>query len=123
MSGQVTERFRTTGRGPSCHCHDCSDECHADIPGHFIGSEDCEFFKHEAVGHFCISTVGDYRPGGVRRSVGWDRDFETYVFDKTAKDSRWSEIDSEGYMTAPEAAVGHKRMVEKYRAILKEMAN
>ena len=57
-----------------------------DQPGHFIGASSCRFFVHTHVGpagKYCVSTVGDYHPGGVDEAVGigLNRLYETMVFD------------------------------------------
>lgn len=114
---EVAKRFVPTARGPDCHCHKCTDTCFADYAGHFIGAEDCEFFIHDDTGRYCVSTVGDYRPDGVRREIGYQRFYETMVFDKQSKESRWSEVDGNGYMTEPEAKTGHAELLAKYRAL------
>lgn len=36
-------------------------------PGHLCVSNRCRFFRHEHVGPYCISTVGDYWPSGASR--------------------------------------------------------
>lgn len=105
---------------PGCHCHECSGgACHEEHPGHFIGAADCRFFLHTGVGRFCISTIGDYHPGGdtYPTEIGWQRYYETYVFDKKRKESRWVEIDGSHYQTQKQATSGHAAMVAKYQAL------
>lgn len=61
--------------------------------GHFIGSEDCNWFLHHHVGEYCVSSIGDYHPhkrewdGQVKRTrkpqpLGMDFDENNRIIDK-----------------------------------------
>ena len=75
------------------------------------------------VGNVRVSTVGDWHPkgeGSKRQSIGWGRDFETYVFRVVDGDgpegdvADYSEIDSEGCNDSREAEAQHYAMCEKW---------
>lgn len=103
--------------------------------GHFIVSRACRFHRHTQVGHYRVSTVGDYYPrvgpGGEekRETLGADPRsfFETMVFATKPDEAEgnegcgcrevvsWSELDSHRYATAGEAQAGHERMVAQYQ--------
>jgi hypothetical protein len=101
-----------------CQCHDCNgNKCLPGHAGHFIGAEDCHFLLHDGNARYCVSTVGDYRPGGggnISTSIGYQRNYETMVFDKQRKRDRWSEIDFDGYQTEAEARAGHAKLLARY---------
>jgi hypothetical protein len=82
------------------------------------------------IGGVVVSTIGDYFPLSerkkdepVKHTVGYKRYFETMVFRVTGTeecgcpDIDPTEIDMEGYQTAPEAHVGHMAMCEKWAAL------
>lgn len=99
--------------------------------GHFVAAGSCRFRRHTQTRNFRISTVGDYFPDGRdRQEIGYRRNFETMVF-RTAEAlvsnnegcgcqevSSWSEVESDGYLTAGEAQLGHERLVSKYAAAM-----
>ena len=87
--------------------------------GHFIAARRCEFRRHTHVGPYCISTVGDYYPGGgeKRETVGVGRYFETMVFDLSQGEdgpNRWTEIDGGAWQTREEANTGHEMIVNRW---------
>lgn len=98
--------------------------------GHFICGERCRWRRHTQVGHYRVSSVGDfYRSSeGKRETLGAGDDsfFETMVFPTSAKPAShsegcgcclvksWSAIDSKRYATAGEAQRGHEAFVRKY---------
>ncbi len=99
--------------------------------GHFIGAAWCLFHLHTTVnGRYRVSTVGDYRPAhqrvieklGPMREIGWNRFFETMVFElgPDGEPKSWSEIDSDGYSDREAAEVGHAAMVVKYERLGRE---
>ena len=83
-------------------------------PGHFICADRCRFFRHTHVGRrWCVSTVGDLHltPSGPREPVGWQRDYETYVFDLRADPKeRWQEVAADRAGSNATALVAHRRM-------------
>ncbi len=107
-------------------------------PGHLIVASSCRWRRHTQVGHYRISTIGDYwLPEVASRAIGEkpkrqtlgasaDSFFETMVFETTDQfvdDSEscgcyevkdWGGIDQERYATAGEAQIGHERYVAKY---------
>ncbi len=113
-------------------------------PGHLIVCDSCRWRRHTQVGHYRISTIGDYwLPEAASRAIGEkpkrqtlgasaDSFFETMVFETTdqlvdgsescgcyeVKD--WAGVDQERYATTGEAQAGHERWVAKY---LKESDN
>lgn len=106
---------------------------HFSRPAHFVGSESCQFGITDIVGHYIVSTVGDYRPnysGGRQEPIGYGRTYETMVFawkeGKRCEDAEcgceipfadsYMELDFEGYNSKSEAEDGHRRMVNKWRA-------
>lgn len=109
-------KWRQLVRPPDCKCHSCSDECDPESPGHFCGAAECGFFLHTGAGRYCVSTVGDYRPFGKREEIGLRRFYETMVFDKTAGERRWSNIDMLPAKTEAEARDNHAELVRKYQA-------
>lgn len=104
---------------PGCDCHDCTEKCMPGRAGHFIGAKDCRFHMHHGAGRYCVSTVGDYHPSGQieAEEIGLDRKYETMVFDKRAKSSRWEGVGFGAYNTPMEATLGHVRMLDKYKRI------
>jgi hypothetical protein len=96
--------------------------------GHLIVSDRCRWRRHTQVGHYRISTLGDYWLHDTRQrvSVGAHAYFETMVFATTGRPDAgnegcgcqelkdWSELDLQRYATAGEAQRGHEAMVEKY---------
>lgn len=100
-------------------------------PGHFVGADDCKFFRHDHVGRWCVSTIGDYYPRGEkfpRSNLGYHMGpdgtmapayFETAVFDLKAKTHRWREIicvrtkDEDAALRAHEAAVEVRTAIVK----------
>lgn len=97
-------------------------------PGHFIGSDSCRFRMTTEIGGVLVSTVGDYhspRDDPEMHTIGYQRFFETYVFELTAESlgdcgcHEWTggEIDSEGYQEAGDARNGHMAMCEKWAAL------
>jgi len=113
-------------KDPQCRLHCCTDECDSAHPGHFIAAEHCRFRIHTGVGHFCVSTMGEYHPFGEEHPVRFDAIFgsgklyETMVFDKRHKTDRlrYRALEIHGYDTADEARTGHARLIEKYRTEL-----
>lgn len=95
--------------------------CDLSRPGHFIASDRCRFFRHTHIGErYCVSTVGDYYPEGSGRrvAIGWERFFETYVFDLAASEGdRWNEIDSLPAQTREDATTAHEDLVAKWTAV------
>lgn len=100
---------------------------------HFTGARNCRFHLGTEIrgskGAFVISTVGEYRPhatgrdeGGMVR-LGWDRFYETYVFNlgEGSHDEcgcpnidDFSEIDSLAADTASEATRNHYELLAKW---------
>ena len=97
--------------------------------GHFIASSDCLFHLSTDVGHYRVSTVGEYLPKGsdALADVGWGRKYETMVF--PLSDSRcsapdcdcgerevaeWQELDFDGYNRRGDAQRGHMAMCQKW---------
>lgn len=106
--------------------------------GHFIASRWCYFHLATLVGPWLVSTVGDYHPPrsdysvdaeSPRKTIGWERDFETYVFRAgptchadgcdcgmpSLLDAE--EVETHGAMTAGAATRNHYAMCEKYTTI------
>lgn len=57
-----------------------SDWIWSGFAGHYICAKDCRFRMTTYVGDFLISTVGQMWRGDEMVEVGWNRKFETYVF-------------------------------------------
>lgn len=96
--------------------------------GHFISGQECLWRRHTQVGHYRISSIGNYVFRGERQTLcaGDDSFFETMVF-KTTKEpaiknygcgckavKSWSEVDSQRYATVGKAQAGHEKFVRKY---------
>jgi len=65
------------------------------MPGHLCVANRCRFHLHTKIGPYKISTVGAFYPNENSKrmqEIGWDRDYETYVFDG----DDLSEIDGDG---------------------------
>ena len=97
--------------------------------GHLIVSRDCLFHLSTDVGHYRVSTVGEYLPGGSSdfAEVGCGRKYETMVFPLgdahcVAPDcdcgerevAEWGELDFDGYNLRGEAQRGHLAMCQKW---------
>jgi hypothetical protein len=100
--------------------------------GHFIGSASCLFHLSTDVGHYRVSTIGEYLPRGAKegsdfQDVGWDRKYETMVFplgdDRCSvpgcdcgerEVAEWRELDFEGYNRRGDAQRGHMAMCQKW---------
>lgn len=94
--------------------------------GHFIGGKSCAYHLSTRVGHFLVSTVGDYYPrskNGERETFGSSPDswFETFVFKCLGEDKNGdpiiaslSEVDSERYVKSIDAERGHYAYCKKY---------
>lgn len=92
-----------------------------DRPGHLIVADQCRFWLHTRVGRWRISTIGDWRPPhleGEREDIGWQRAFETMVFElgEDGEPVDWNERDSAGYDNEGDARAGHEAMVARYMA-------
>ena len=101
-------------------------------PGHFCGARNCQWRRHTQVGHYRVSSVGNYYPDGrgnaKRTPLGCDLTdfFETMVFETLLSldpgsegcgcrvVKSFSEIDGARYETAGAAQQGHQQFVTKY---------
>lgn len=99
---------------------------------HFIGANSCRFHLCTWVGDYLVSTVGDYRPHGERRTLGIGAEdwFETMVFPAERVDdpddrglchgyriTGDSEVLCERYADAETANGGHLRLCFKFGAL------
>ncbi len=95
---------------------------------HFIGASHCQFHLGTLVegpgGRYVVSTVGDYYPPSspnprAPTRIGWNRLFETYVFECDAADKECgcpniashTELDSMPANDATTAQANHAKMV------------
>jgi len=91
-------------------------------PGHFCDAHDCVFHMHTHVnGKWCVSTVGEWYPGGRRRNdsqvkVGSDF-YESMVFRVVGDGIDLSELEMAPYNDREAAQKGHMALVEKYKGM------
>jgi hypothetical protein len=100
-------------------------------PGHLIVAQSCQWRRHTQVGHYRVSTLGNYFLRGQRETLGAAPDsfFETMVFRTIDRPESLNEgcgcmvvetydgLEQARYATAGEAQAGHERMVAKYLAL------
>ncbi len=96
--------------------------------GHFIMGDKCRFRLNTHVNGYVISTIGELIYGQHEKfqTLGADPKsfYETMVFRAKRSTHKccpfaatdWSELASERYETADDAAVGHARFLKKYRS-------
>lgn len=96
--------------------------------GHFHGHADCHWFRTTDVGDYRISSIGEYRPGGLANPVlAFDlagNAYETMVFrlcgiagcdELGARHvASWTNIAGKRYADAVAAHVGHEKMVKRF---------
>lgn len=92
--------------------------------GHCIVGSRCRFHLSTRIGHYLVSTIGDYRPDGkTREELGADPGsfFETMVFECDGETPKgdpnvlsWGEIDTARYAESLDAERNHRALCLKY---------
>ena len=107
-------------------------------PGHLCVASSCHWRRHTQIGHYRVSTLGDYflpgRKGRQTLGAGEGSYFESMVFELEDAQEAGNEgcgclavkdycgIEQERYATAGEAQAGHEALVAKYLALAEEEA-
>lgn len=93
--------------------------CDLSRPGHFCAAHHCRWWRHDHVGRYCVSSVGEYYPpsaGGSIDEVGHGRLYETMVFDRARRGGRrWSEVTMRGAKMYEAAECIHTATVKLVR--------